>query len=91
LSCVERLYLPVILEIDSLALIKILRGDWDCPWSIVMIIRRIRELIEGGLIQLQHTHREGNNATDFLANRCLVLQGQNALIHLQHYQGRLKA
>jgi len=55
--CVESLYLPVILEIDSLALIKILRGDWDCPWSIVMIIRRIRELIEGGLIQLQHTQR----------------------------------
>lgn len=42
-----------------------------------MIIRRIRELISGGAIQVQHTYREGNALADFLANFCFSFAGTN--------------
>lgn len=37
--------LTLILETDSLSLTKIVKGDWECPWSIVMLIKKIKELV----------------------------------------------
>lgn len=62
----ENQFLPLMLETDSL--IKMVQGEWESPWNTAMIIRRFKELIGGGLIQVQHIYREGNTLADFLAN-----------------------
>lgn len=63
----------------------------DCPRNIVMFIRWVRFLMGGGLIQFQRTYREGNTVADFLTNLCFILQVHKAMIHLLHYQGKLRA
>lgn len=66
--CVENQFLPLFLKTDSLALMKMVKGEWESPWNTIMIIKRIRELIRGGAIQVQHTYREENALADFSAN-----------------------
>lgn len=47
---------------------KVLDGIWEVPWSISVEIRRIRILMMGRDILVEHIYRGGNRLTDFLDN-----------------------
>lgn len=57
-----------MLETGSLALAKMVKGECEYPWRIGVIIKRIRELMELGLILVRHTFKQVNSEIDFLAN-----------------------
>ncbi|KAK4736878.1 hypothetical protein R3W88_000575 [Solanum pinnatisectum] len=66
--CFENNLSNIILETYSLAMVHILNGDWETPWSVTMevnSINRLRNLIS---IRVQHSLREGNTLADFFAN-----------------------
>lgn len=61
---------PLELETDSFSLVKMMKGEWEIPWNIRGIIRRIQKIMELELIKVQHTYREGNSLAEFLASWC---------------------
>lgn len=76
--CFDHGFSSLILEMDSLALMKIVTREWECPWKIVMLIKRIRNYMKGGQLQITHTLREGNALADFLTNKCFSFAGTQA-------------
>lgn len=68
--CVEHHKVPLEFEADSFSLVKMVKWEWQIPWTIRGIIRKIQNMMELELIKLQHTYREENTLTDFLANWC---------------------
>lgn len=82
--------LPLVLEIDSLALKMMVDDVLDCPWNNSMILRKIKEFRNSGNIQINHTLREGNTLADFLTNQCLVLQVHLSSPHSRRCPEKLK-
>ncbi|XP_049394714.1 uncharacterized protein LOC125859004 [Solanum stenotomum] len=58
----------LVVESDSLTLIKILRGESKIPWEISGMVEFLRSHLQARNIQLIHTFREGNQFADHLAN-----------------------
>ncbi|KAH0722504.1 hypothetical protein KY289_005548 [Solanum tuberosum] len=59
---------PFVLETDSLAVKKMVEGDWHIPWEVSLEINRIRVLKEGLNVAIEHTLREGNKLAYFMAS-----------------------
>ncbi|WMV51732.1 hypothetical protein MTR67_045117 [Solanum verrucosum] len=58
----------LVVESNSLTLIKILRGESKMPWEISGMVEFLRSHLQARNIQLIHTFREGNQLVDHLAN-----------------------
>ncbi|WMV51941.1 hypothetical protein MTR67_045326 [Solanum verrucosum] len=58
----------LVVESNSLTLIKILRGESKIPWEISGMGEFLRSHLQARNIQLIHTFREGNQLADHLAN-----------------------
>jgi len=56
--CIENDLLPIIMEIDSFIIKKVLDGVWEVPWSISVDIQCIKLLMEKGEVEVVHTYRE---------------------------------
>ncbi|KAH0711960.1 hypothetical protein KY289_007919 [Solanum tuberosum] len=69
--------LPLILETDSLAAMKMIEGAWHRPWEVTMEVRRIQILKEGLEVAIVHTLREGNKLVNFMANIVFSFAGTN--------------
>lgn len=61
-------YTPVIMEIDSLIMEKVLNGIWAVPWQISMEVKRFNQLRRKGSVEVEHTYRGGNMIADYFAN-----------------------
>ncbi|KAK4718684.1 hypothetical protein R3W88_017022 [Solanum pinnatisectum] len=70
--CFENNLTNIILETDSLALVHILNGDWETPWSVTMEVNSINRLRNFILVRVKLSLREVNTLADFFAN--LVFQ-----------------
>lgn len=66
--CVSNNLLPVILETDSLMVSQILGGNWETPWSVSLMIKKIQWLRKAGGVEVSHVLREGNKVADYFAN-----------------------
>ncbi|KAH0670595.1 hypothetical protein KY285_010952 [Solanum tuberosum] len=58
--CRTKEIFPVILETGSLAVKKMIYGEWDVPWSVTMEIRKIKHLMKEREVVIEHVFREGN-------------------------------
>uniref|UniRef100_A0A0V0I1K0 Putative ovule protein n=1 Tax=Solanum chacoense TaxID=4108 RepID=A0A0V0I1K0_SOLCH len=65
LYCLNQNYTPLIMEIDSLVIKKILDGIWEVPWVISEEIRAMKRELENKDVTVVHTYREGNQLADF--------------------------
>ncbi|XP_060185616.1 uncharacterized protein LOC132615077 [Lycium barbarum] len=66
--CVEHELHPLIMETDSLLLKKVVEEQWQILWCIITEVERIKKMMEGLNVIIQHVYREGNSLADFLAN-----------------------
>lgn len=55
----------VIIQTDSLTMHKILKREYDCPWSIVGYVQQIWLLMSSKQVKFQHILREGNQLANF--------------------------
>lgn len=62
----ERGYLHLHLESDSLKLIRMLNGDCDCPWKLVRELDKLQRF-KGNFCSIKHCFREGNMVADILS------------------------
>jgi len=63
--CWEHGLIQVILESDSYALVKMLNGEWDVPWSVTLEVDSINRLRELMTVRVRHSLRKGNTLADF--------------------------
>ncbi|KAH0669287.1 hypothetical protein KY285_023446 [Solanum tuberosum] len=56
--------IQVLLESDSYALVKMLNGEWDVPWSVTLVVDFINRLRELMTVRVRHSLREGNTLAD---------------------------
>ncbi|KAH0637696.1 hypothetical protein KY289_037611 [Solanum tuberosum] len=73
--CWEKQVREVIIETDSLTLVKMLRGQWKIPWELVERGERIRKRLQRLNATIIHTFREANGVPDLLAKE--VVESQN--------------
>ncbi|XP_059284804.1 uncharacterized protein LOC132038098 [Lycium ferocissimum] len=66
--CMDHQLYPLLVETDSLAMKMFIRGTWEVPWCISMILKDINRLIRGQIVEVEHIYRKGNCLEDFLAN-----------------------
>lgn len=78
--CRTKEIFPVILETGSLAVKKMIYGEWDVPWSVTMEIRKIKHLMKEREVVIEHVFREGNKVADFLANYVFSFAGTDSII-----------
>lgn len=62
--CIDRGFIPLIMEIDSLAMLNILEERWDVPQSVVQEVEVVNRMREGVPIRLKHALREDNTLTN---------------------------
>ncbi|WMV26802.1 hypothetical protein MTR67_020187 [Solanum verrucosum] len=70
------------LESDSLSLVKYLTNSWKVPWDIIELVEECRSLMVITKAKIQHTLREGNTLTDFIANTVL---GSEGVVHFDTF------
>lgn len=63
------------LELDSLVLVHILRGESNCPWHIYYYIEAIKSLLASIVCVVTNIYREGNKVADGLANEAVDMGG----------------
>ncbi|XP_075087590.1 uncharacterized protein LOC142169603 [Nicotiana tabacum] len=73
--CVERQQHPLIMETDSLAMRKIIDGEWANPWCIGAEVRKIKHIKNNYNVVFQYVLREGNIVADFFANLAFNFAG----------------
>lgn len=61
----------MVLESDSLSVIKFIKGEWRVPWEIMEIIEEIIALTQGMNVHFADIYREGNQLADALANSAI--------------------
>ncbi|WMV37630.1 hypothetical protein MTR67_031015 [Solanum verrucosum] len=61
----------ILLESDSLRLVKCLRNSWKVPWERIVPMEECRGLVVITKAKIQHTLRDGNNLADFTVNRVI--------------------
>ncbi|XP_059285813.1 uncharacterized protein LOC132039329 [Lycium ferocissimum] len=61
----------VLIETDSLLLVKVIHKIWEVPWQIVNEMEEIWEIMATRSISVNHILREGNKMADYLANLAL--------------------
>ena len=75
LFCKEQGMVQVIVETDSLAMVHILEGKWDIPWSVALEVNSMNLLRRSLSVRVQHSLREGNTLADYFANLVFVFAG----------------
>lgn len=60
-----------------MALIKMVKGEWESPWTIVETLRRIRGWLKDYMITVQHIHGEENSLVYFSLTIVSIFQAQN--------------
>ncbi|KAH0636380.1 hypothetical protein KY290_036818 [Solanum tuberosum] len=73
--CWEKQLREVIIETDSLTLVKMIRGQWKLPCELVEREERIRKRLQGLNATIIHTFRGANGVPDLLAKE--VVESQN--------------
>ncbi|XP_060183079.1 uncharacterized protein LOC132613035 [Lycium barbarum] len=66
--CIKKQLFPMVIEPNSLSMVKIMQGEWDDPWKINLEVSKIRYWRNKGKVPFAHILREGNALVDFLAN-----------------------
>ncbi|XP_060210742.1 uncharacterized protein LOC132637707 [Lycium barbarum] len=94
--CIDHLFLPLIVETDSLTMRMILDGIWEVPWSISLVVKRIQHLREGRQIQVIHFLREGNCLVDYFTNLVFdfagtAMFGEKFTLFVTKYSSKYKA
>ncbi|PHU04979.1 hypothetical protein BC332_25801 [Capsicum chinense] len=56
----------LILESDSRTTVQILNTQWEIPWSLAVLVKSIKALMESMSVRVIHSHKEGNTLVDFL-------------------------
>ncbi|XP_075083560.1 uncharacterized protein LOC142167295 [Nicotiana tabacum] len=69
--CVEHDYILIDLHTDSMLVKNVIQGEWSTPWSVVVYVEEIRELMGRCHLKISHTLREGNQLADHIANYAL--------------------
>lgn len=82
--------LPLEIETDSFTLAKMVKGEWEAPWSIIGIITRIQQMMEDELIKVQYIYKEGNSLADCLANLCFSFAGKVNFNTFMEILGKLR-
>lgn len=70
----------IIVETDSMALLKIIHREWRILWSIKEDIEEIHKISAKMTIRVTHSYREANQLADAMAN--LALDGDGELRYL---------
>ena len=73
--CLDNQLTNIILETDSLAMVNIINGDWEIPWTVSMEVKTINRIRDAISVRVQHSLREGNTLTDFFANLVFSFAG----------------
>jgi len=81
--CKEHLLSHVIIETNSMAMVQILEGGWNVPWSVTLEVNSINCLRRSLSARVQHTFREGNTLADYFANLVFDFAGD---YHFSHFQ-----
>lgn len=71
--CVHHQYTQVMLQTDSLLLMKVLEGLWTAPWNVAQLVEEINKVRQRCNVTISHILREGNSLADYLANYALDL------------------
>ncbi|OIT07102.1 hypothetical protein A4A49_24098 [Nicotiana attenuata] len=66
--CIDRGFLKIIVESDSLMLVNIINNKVRPPWQIHSIMAQIGQLIQKGSFLFVHIFREGNVIADQMAS-----------------------
>lgn len=72
--CLEHTNLGVLIETDSLTLMKMITKQWRVPWALIEVIEEIRFNVKVVQEKVIHTYRKGNLVVDALANGVIELQ-----------------
>lgn len=81
--CCERNVNQVDIEVDSLMLVKVFKGEIATPWVMAYDVRGIKRILQQLDFSIQHTYRENDKAVDFLVNwgfkerKCLIFCSSN--------------
>lgn len=81
--CSNRNIQNVIVETNSLSLLKIIRGIWQIPWHIMEHIEEIRTHMASIHAEIKHIFREANNLADSLANHAFDRMEDYNIIHFK--------
>lgn len=68
--CEATAYTQVTSQTDSMLLKKVITRVWKLPWSIIVEIQEIQNIIASRQTTIQHIMREEKKLADFLANQC---------------------
>lgn len=71
------------LELDSLILVQILRGEIHCPWHIYYYVHVIRAYLQKCTHKITHIYRESNSVADGLANEAIDCQHSKLFHNLE--------
>lgn len=71
----------LILENNSLVVKNLVDENWEVPLFISVETRRIQELMNGVEVVLEHTYRESNKVTDFIANKIFSFASTDRLTY----------
>lgn len=66
----------VIIETDSLGIMKMIQKQWKPPWEIADMIEEIQQNMQITQAQIRHTHGEGNQLANFIVNHALNNEGR---------------
>ncbi|XP_027081100.2 uncharacterized protein [Coffea arabica] len=66
-TCKQRGFGNICIQSDSLALVRIILRQIQCPWQITREVRQIRHFLEDATC-LSHCYREANTVADALSN-----------------------
>ena len=64
--CVQRGFKQILVESDSMVLVRILNNEFQCPWLIGRKLEHIR-MLSSDILKFQHSYREANKVADILA------------------------
>uniref|UniRef100_A0A0V0HSG0 Putative ovule protein n=1 Tax=Solanum chacoense TaxID=4108 RepID=A0A0V0HSG0_SOLCH len=81
--CLENNFPNIIIETDSLALVHMLKGEWEIPWNVTMEVNSINRLRNSMSVRVQHSLREGFTLADFFANLVFLFVGTYEFRSLQ--------
>ncbi|XP_060180572.1 uncharacterized protein LOC132610278 [Lycium barbarum] len=81
--CMDYQLHPLLVETDSLAMKMFIKGIWEVPWCISMILKDINRLRRGQIVEVEHIYKEGNCLTDFLANYVFYFAGTQQFTSFQ--------
>ncbi|KAK6791865.1 hypothetical protein RDI58_010946 [Solanum bulbocastanum] len=58
----------LVIETDSMSLMKMILKTWRIPWEIAEILKYIIREVQQQEVTIKHIYREGNQMADYLAN-----------------------